>query len=44
MPATGTAVRWGGTDVYRVTGGRITEWWRNEDLVHLLEQLGRPVL
>jgi predicted ester cyclase len=41
---TGTRVRWGGTDVYRLAGGTIVEWWRNDDFVWLLHQLGRDVL
>jgi steroid delta-isomerase-like uncharacterized protein len=40
IPATGTAVRWGGTDLYRLADGRIAEWWRNDDFVELLRQLG----
>ncbi len=45
IPATGTAVRWAGTDMYRFTDGKIVEWWRNDDSVWLLHQLGRdPVL
>ena len=40
VPATGAAVRWGGTDVYRLSGGRIVEWWRNDDFVWLLHQVG----
>ena len=43
VPATGRAVRWSGTDVYRVTDGVVAEWWRNDDLTGLLAQLGaRP--
>jgi predicted ester cyclase len=41
---TGASVRWGGTDVYRLTDGRIVEWWRNDDFVGLLHQLGRDLL
>jgi steroid delta-isomerase-like uncharacterized protein len=44
VPGTGNPVRWGGVDVYRLADGRITEWWRNDDFVHLLAQIGRPVL
>jgi len=40
---TGTAVSWGGTDVYRIVDGRIVEWWRNDDSVWLLHQLGRDL-
>jgi predicted ester cyclase len=41
---TGRAVRWGGTDVYRLVDGKVAEWWRNDDLVGLLHQLGRDLL
>ena len=41
VPATGTAARWSGTDLYRLSEGRIVEWWRNDDFVWLLHQLGR---
>jgi predicted ester cyclase len=41
---TGATVRWGGTDVYRFAGGRIAEWWRNDDFVGLLQQVGRNLL
>jgi len=41
---TGRSVRWCGTDVYRLTDGRIIEWWRNDDFVGLLHQLGRDLL
>ena len=41
---TGASVRWGGTDVYHLTDGRIVEWWRNDDFVGLLHQLGRDLL
>ena len=44
MPATGTAVRWGGTDMYRLSDGRIVEWWRNDDFVWLLHQVGRDLV
>jgi steroid delta-isomerase-like uncharacterized protein len=43
VPATGTAVRWSGTDVYRLADGRIVEWWRNDDFVGLLHQVGRDL-
>jgi steroid delta-isomerase-like uncharacterized protein len=43
IPATGRTVRWAGTDMYRLTGGRIVEWWRNDDSVWLLHQLGRDL-
>ena len=41
VPATGTAVRWGGTDLYRLADGLIAEWWRNDDVTELLRQLAR---
>jgi predicted ester cyclase len=41
---TGTAVSWGGTDVYRIADDRISEWWRNDDTVWLLHQLGRELI
>lgn len=41
IPATGRSVRWGGIDVYRLEDGLIVEWWRNDDMVGLLHQLGR---
>ena len=40
---TGRAVRWSGTDVYRFANGRIVEWWRNDDFVWLLHQVGRDL-
>jgi steroid delta-isomerase-like uncharacterized protein len=44
IPPTGRAVRWSGIDVYRLLDGRIVEWWRNDDLVGLLQQVGRDPL
>ncbi len=44
IPATGRAVRWGGIDVYRLDDGMIVEWWRNDDFVGLLHQLGSDPL
>jgi steroid delta-isomerase-like uncharacterized protein len=38
-PATERHVRFGGIHIYRLEGGRIREWWRNEDLFGLLEQI-----
>jgi predicted ester cyclase len=43
IPATGRPVRWGGTDLYRLAGGLIAEWWRNDDVTELLRQLGSGV-
>jgi steroid delta-isomerase-like uncharacterized protein len=39
VPASGRRVRWGGIDLYRLDGGRIAEWWRNDDQAGLLAQL-----
>jgi steroid delta-isomerase-like uncharacterized protein len=39
VPATGRRVRWGGIDVYRLDGGLIAEWWRNDDHAGLVAQL-----
>ena len=39
IPATGRQVRWGGIDLYRLDGGKIAEWWRNDDHAGLLSQL-----
>ena len=44
IAATGNAVRWGGTDVYRLADGRVVEWWRNDDFVELLHQVGRDLI
>jgi len=44
VAATGRPVRWGGIDVYRLAGGRIAEWWRNDDQAGLLAQLTAPEL
>jgi predicted ester cyclase len=44
IAATGSAVRWGGTDLYRLVDGRVVEWWRNDDFVWLLHQLGRDLI
>jgi predicted ester cyclase len=41
---TGAHVRWDGTDIYRLAGGRIVEWWRNDDVVWLLHQVGRDLV
>ena len=41
---TGRPVRWSGTDMYRFADGRIIEWWRNDDFVWLLHQIGRDLL
>jgi predicted ester cyclase len=44
IAATGTAVRWCGTDTYRLADGKVVEWWRNDDFVWLLHQIGRNPL
>lgn len=44
IPATGRSVRWGGIDIYQLQDGKIVEWWRNDDFVGLLQQLGRDPL
>lgn len=44
IAATGTTVRWDGIDIYRLVDGKIAEWWRNDDFVWLLHQLGRPLV
>jgi predicted ester cyclase len=41
---TGRHVRWDGTDIYRLADGKVVEWWRNDDFVWLLHQLGRDLL
>jgi predicted ester cyclase len=44
IAATGRSVRWGGIDIYRLQQGKIVEWWRNDDFVGLLQQLGHDPL
>ena len=44
IAATGSAVRWAGTDLYRLSDGKVVEWWRNDDFVELLHQLGRDLI
>ena len=44
IPPTGRSVEWCGTDVLRLVDGLIVEWWRNDDFVWLLHQLGRDLL
>jgi predicted ester cyclase len=44
IAATGNTVRWSGTDLYRLVDGTIVEWWRNDDFVGLLHQLGRDLI
>ncbi|WP_324277173.1 ester cyclase [Blastococcus brunescens] len=40
----GRHVTWAGTDTYRLADGRVAEWWRNDDVVWLLHQLGRDLV
>jgi steroid delta-isomerase-like uncharacterized protein len=42
IPATGRRVAFGGIEIYRFEGGKIREWWRNEDFSYLVEQLAAP--
>ncbi len=44
IAATGRSVRWSGIDFYRLDQGMVVEWWRNDDFVGLLHQLGRDPL
>jgi predicted ester cyclase len=44
IEATGNHVTWGGIDLYRLSQGRIAEWWRNDDFVWLLHQAGRDLV
>jgi predicted ester cyclase len=44
ISGSGRSVRWGGIDIYRLANGKIVEWWRNDDFVGLLQQLGRDPL
>jgi predicted ester cyclase len=41
IAATGRRVRWGGIDLYRLEQGMVVEWWRNDDFLGLLHQLGQ---
>ena len=41
---TGNHVAWGGIDLYRLAEGRIVEWWRNDDVVWLLHQVGQDLV
>jgi predicted ester cyclase len=40
VPADGKPVRWNAYDVYRVTGGKISEEWANEDVAAIMAQIG----
>ncbi len=32
------------TDIDRIADGKVVEWWRNDDFVWLLHQLGRDLI
>jgi len=40
IPASGRAVRWDATDVYRLSGGKIAEEWAAEDFTAILADTG----
>ena len=40
IPATGVAVRWTGTRLFRMKDGKLVEGWINLDLMGLMQQLG----
>jgi predicted ester cyclase len=40
IPASGRAVRWDATDLYRLSGGKITEEWAAEDFTAFLADTG----
>jgi predicted ester cyclase len=40
IPATGKAVRWSGTRLFRLKGGQLVEGWINLDMLGLMQQLG----
>src|SRR4051812_45254800 len=39
-PATGKPLTITGTDLVRIADGQIVEWWHNEDVLGVLQQLG----
>src|SRR6476661_2537044 len=39
-PADGKPVRWDAVDIYRVTGGKISEEWAADDIATIMAQLG----
>jgi predicted ester cyclase len=40
VPADGKPVRWNAYDVYRVTGGKISEEWAGDDIAAIMAQIG----
>ena len=40
VPADGKPVRWNAYDVYRVTGGKISEEWAGDDVAAIMAQIG----
>jgi len=40
VPADGTPVRWDAVDIYRVTGGKISEEWAADDITTIMTQIG----
>lgn len=43
-PGNGTSGE-GGIDFYRLVDSKVAEWWRNDDVVWLLQQqLGKPLV
>lgn len=40
IPATGKPITITGTDTVRVRDGKIVEWWHNEDILGMMEQIG----
>ncbi len=40
MPPTGERMTMTGIDIFRITGGRIVEWWHTDDYLDLLQQFG----
>jgi steroid delta-isomerase-like uncharacterized protein len=40
VPADGRPVRWTAYDVYRVTGGKISEEWAGDDIATIMTQIG----
>jgi predicted ester cyclase len=39
-PGTGQPVTYDGIDIYRISDGKIVEWWRTADTLSMLKQLG----
>jgi predicted ester cyclase len=36
---TNQKVSWSGITIYRITGGKIMEWWNKSDLLNVMQQL-----